>query len=48
MLEAQRSGDEPLLARLVEEKSELSRAIHPRAKAKPSAGGERVWTRSPT
>ncbi len=48
MLEAQRSGDELRLQRLVEEKSELSRAIHPRAKGRPSAVGPRASTRSPT
>jgi DnaB-helicase binding domain of primase len=50
MLEAQRSGDATRLERLVEEKSELSRAIHSRAKGRSSAGGDRdrAWSRSTT
>jgi len=48
MLEAQRSGDEPRLQRLVEEKSELSRAIHRPTEGSPSSAVARLSTRSPS
>jgi hypothetical protein len=48
MLEAQRSGDEPRLQRLVEEKSELSRAIHRPTEGSPSGALARLSTRSPS